>query len=947
MKNEEVQCGKCNEKFLKSRWSGHNLSKHNNTGWLNGSKEPNIEGNEKLWKKVLGIAIKKKKGSLICDKCNEVKRSVSGFISHYKFCGKSEEEKIKMMWICPLCKGVFMPSSVDFHERTHRQEMTEAAKKSEAVTINDDIIDGKRKRKAAEKATGKILEFTKIVRDEPPAKKRKTSKSKLDELIEKPLSAKKLPNVWKGKWAKDIAANRPAKCRQPSCTFSANTLDEICAHFRTCNFTPQTEYICKICKFFSKFNDIIVSHVKSVHSDKLNSEDSDFDVNELTDGSAESDHNNYEEFNEDVDNPKNDTKSDSKKGRLKVYDKLRLLTRAKFLRNAENLPPNSLNITYTPSIKWTLQFELDNYKSKLFENLLPNNFNLLTNSQAQDYLPELKVSMKTKQMKNTSQNFEDKGWKSFKLFESAVINNVPTFFVGGPVWALAWLPIPIPMYDPEINQYLAVSTHPTMENKYPISQSYKFKNIIQIWNMGHLDHVAAATPTPKLAYIVTHNNGTIWCMEWCPSGSYHHSLLKNDSIFGGGGSLKRMGLLATASSDGNVHIYSLPFPEELNFNTSDDNDLPIYQTDPVVTLHLNRLLSQQNKADWQCTSLSWSKLSGHDTIAAGFSNGYVALWDLISKSPLLITKNVNTIHMNAFQHFYAHGHAVTYVGIVPVNGKNFLATTSLDRCTKVWDLEDPYYPVDNVKKGAGTNGAWMTHWLNTYTSYDDALGLGHTVSYMMAVRDSSSGVFPLLPTNSTTYGLAVSDYANGICHGTLAGDVTAIFPFQLFYIKDIDKLTKKRWLVSSIELVDFGENTQGENNSEANINDNEQANDVKNMPETYDACKDRFGIVYHDDLNVSNYKTNLLRKINRRNPVNSETMNTVPLEQYQFTSVNRLAWNQNSWSYLWVAAGYQNGLIRIFNLKSMSVHNAVGKLLPDHAKSMMHKFNNEQSSRES
>lgn len=37
-----------------------------------------------------------------------------------------------------------------------------------------------------------------------------------------------------------------------------------------------------------------------------------------------------------------------------------------------------------------------------------------------------------------------------------------------------------------------------------------------------------------------------------------------------------------------------------------------------------------------------------------------------------------------------------------------------------------------------------------------------------------------------------------------------------------------------------------------------------------------------------NYKTNLLRKINRRNPVNSETMNTVPLEQYQFTSVNRV-----------------------------------------------------------
>ncbi|XP_057337770.1 uncharacterized protein LOC130675891 [Microplitis mediator] len=953
-KDEEIQCAKCDEKMLRSKWSVHNLSKHNNTGWLQGSRDPDYENNEKLWRSVLTIAIKKKKGSLICEKCEATKRSVIGFISHYKFCGKSQEERDAMMWVCPLCKGIFMPSSQDFHERVHREEQRLA---SMVIDVPDED-DSKKRRRAAEKATTKILEFTKIVKDEPlPPKKSKKVKLKITDYIVKPPTSKRVPNVWKGAWSKDIAANRQAKCRNLGCEFATNDINEICKHYSLCNFIPQTEFVCKICKFFSKSQDDVANHVRSEHSDKINSgEDSDFNINELSDGSNDSDNNEDVGAGEEGDNNK---RSNKNRRKLKQFDKqITSNTRAKFLRKNESYPITAANITYVPSLKWTMTFELRNYELKLFENLLPNSFNLLKNSQAQDYLPELKLSMRTKQMKNVSQDFEfvrikiikeenlteeekrDKGWKSWKQFESSIVNNVPMFFVGGPVWSMAWLPIPAPMFSHQADQYLAVSTHPTMESKYKINNSYKFKNIIQIWNLGHLDHILSVPPIPKLSYVIAHNNGTIWCMEWCPSGAYHHNILKNDDLFEG--SLKRMGLLATASSDGRVHIYSLPFPEELKFEKTDDNDLPVYQTDPVIILHVNKIIAEDNKDNWQCTSLSWNKLHGHDTVAAGFSNGYVAIWDLLSKSSLLVMKNENTISINAFQHFYGHGHAVTYVGIVPVSGKNYLATSSLDRCSKVWDLEDPHCPIDNVKKGAGTNGAWMTHWPNIYTSYDDALGLGHTVSYLMGVRDPPSSIFPLLPCNSTTYGLAVSDYANGICHGTVAGDIAAIFPFQMLYIKEIDKLTKKRWLVSSVEVVDFGEPTDTENSSDQNLKDsNEQSNGYQYMPESYDACKDRFGIVFHDDLN--NWKSNLFKKSNRRNPVNCETMKSIPIEQYQFTSVNRLAWNPNSWSYLWIAAGYQNGLIRILNLKSMSVDNAVMKHLPGHADSMMHKYDNDES----
>lgn len=65
---------------------------------------------------------------------------------------------------------------------------------------------------------------------------------------------------------------------------------------------------------------------------------------------------------------------------------------------------------------------------------------------------------------------------------------VPTFFVGGPVWALAWLPIPSPMYNKNPTQYVAISTHPTMKNEYTIGNKYSGPNIIQIWNVGSLNH---------------------------------------------------------------------------------------------------------------------------------------------------------------------------------------------------------------------------------------------------------------------------------------------------------------------------------------------------------------------------------------------------------------------------------------------------------------------------
>lgn len=83
-----------------------------------------------------------------------------------------------------------------------------------------------------------------------------------------------------------------------------------------------------------------------------------------------------------------------------------------------------------------------------------------------------------------SSNDPDADFIKFKLFEGQRIDEVPTFFTGGPVWALAWLPLPTSMAFSSVSQFLAVSCHPSMEIEYSVGRSYAGKNLIQLWQMN-------------------------------------------------------------------------------------------------------------------------------------------------------------------------------------------------------------------------------------------------------------------------------------------------------------------------------------------------------------------------------------------------------------------------------------------------------------------------------
>lgn len=266
------------------------------------------------------------------------------------------------------------------------------------------------------------------------------------------------------------------------------------------------------------------------------------------------------------------------------------------------------------------------------------------------------------------------------------------------------------------------------------------------------------------------------------------------------------------------------------------------------------------------------------------------------------------------------------VALIPYNGGKFLASASLDRSYKFWNLENINTPQTSVQKTIIVNGAWMTHWPCAVISFDDALGNQHTNSHLIPLREYKFKYYPTLGSNSSTYALAVSDYANSIAHGTLAGEVQTLFAHELVYETALEKaLLKKSKLSSFIKIEDFSDKEDSMDDEKHNKN----PKDHRYMPETYDECQDRFGIIFCDNLKEN-------EQIMFKRMLYAEE-SEVPIEEYPFMSVNRISWNPNAWSYLWMVVSYQNGLVRLLNFKYMSMSSELQALLPRHVESMLNK----------
>ena len=112
-----------------------------------------------------------------------------------------------------------------------------------------------------------------------------------------------------------------------------------------------------------------------------------------------------------------------------------------------------------------------------------------------------KVNGKSTMNKTLKKIIQEKGLKfqKLKLFHATTPkeSHKSTFYVGGPVWSMAWCPVSNTAGHTE--QFLAVSTH-SGEHSLDPQAIYHESVLLQLWNCGHLP----VRPTPDYAVVNIH-----------------------------------------------------------------------------------------------------------------------------------------------------------------------------------------------------------------------------------------------------------------------------------------------------------------------------------------------------------------------------------------------------------------------------------------------------------
>ncbi|TRY98126.1 hypothetical protein DNTS_028486 [Danionella cerebrum] len=164
-------------------------------------------------------------------------------------------------------------------------------------------------------------------------------------------------------------------------------------------------------------------------------------------------------------------------------------------------------------------FRDENFSPWVFPEWIPsaNDWDSLSEREAEKYLPEEKVSssftftrekVKEPIVLQTMNRFESMPYHP-ERWDSM-------FFVGGPVHSMEWCPCPDGAAK---TQYAAIYCHKGMDDLHKVNQLYSSPALLQLWEVGSLQSKRPST-APHLAYALAIDEGFIWNMKWCPSGTW-------------------------------------------------------------------------------------------------------------------------------------------------------------------------------------------------------------------------------------------------------------------------------------------------------------------------------------------------------------------------------------------------------------------------------------------
>uniref|UniRef100_A0A182Y1U3 Uncharacterized protein n=1 Tax=Anopheles stephensi TaxID=30069 RepID=A0A182Y1U3_ANOST len=526
------------------------------------------------------------------------------------------------------------------------------------------------------------------------------------------------------------------------------------------------------------------------------------------------------------------------------------------------------------SAKWTEEFRRTHYAARLlFADLRPDVDASYLRSVAnlKDYLPIATCSMRYVQCNSgqyepgyTAEKFTHR-WQQKQTFDGEALGCESMFFCGGPVVSLDWLPLPDGAGN-DCDQFLAVACKQRYDEYYSCEQlampRRSHKCLVQIWNVGPIQNIGSTKITlrcPRLAFAIACDYGPIWQLAFCPSGCYNDPAQEGDN-------LDRLGLLAVAGSDGDVHLYAL------SRSMADGDALfpRILPLRPAMLLSLSLSVESHNEPASDFTGrsvqrIAWSREKGHNVLAAGYSNGVVAVWNLSAQSSLLCgTKHGIRTLLPVHKVLHSSSSCITALDLHYSSGTRFLVVCNADRRLKVYDLGSGLYQpsetLSMVVRSRISAVRWMLHFPVLVIAYDDALYIDRCAYSVHQQRDIGLRMFNIFTVGSEMTDLGTNDW-----HSTNA-ILTTTIPMKLKAGDD------------SVDVSYYG------------------------------GFSEEYGLLFAD--------TDKVPTAMDTTALHLKTWRRAKFNHYPAVRLNQIRWNPNCNAYKYYAIGYQAGFVRVRVLRS-------------------------------
>ncbi|KFO71755.1 General transcription factor 3C polypeptide 2, partial [Cuculus canorus] len=329
------------------------------------------------------------------------------------------------------------------------------------------------------------------------------------------------------------------------------------------------------------------------------------------------------------------------------------------------------------------------------------------------------------------------------------------------------------------------------------------------------------------------------------------------------------------------------------------------QVQCVATLQVGSIQAGNVSECGQCFSLSWMPSKPHHHLAAGFYDGTVAIWNLLSKSLLqCVHQPDGSIKLYPFQCFLAHDHAVRSMEWCKANS-NFLVTAGSDRKIKFWDLRRLYEPINSIKRFLSTEVAWLLPYNGVTVAHDNcyaSYGLCG-IHYIDAGYLGFKAYF-VAPRKGTVWSISGSDWLNTVAAGDITGElVAAVLPDLAINPLNVKRSSDRRFPVYKADLLPCS--PDGAEGTEPVLPRTRRYNEM--VAKSYLRFQDT------DLRSFQNFPSREPMRRMHKQEVKAE----LSLDRLQLEALHKVRFSPNLDSLGWLVSGGQAGIVRVHCLSGL------------------------------